>query len=68
MWMLEIKDGDFKYHNVVDVVDILDMGDTYNVVTDMCGNMWLPKRYCYLDHNMIQYRGEGITVSLQDME
>lgn len=65
MWSITIESGDgFKYGGVIDIVNVLDMGDTYNVMGDMGEDIYMPKGGCYFDNNMIQYRGNGIEVSI----
>ena len=32
MWSITIECGGFKYYSVIDIINVLDMVDTYNVM------------------------------------
>jgi len=68
MWSIEMdgRNG-FRYVGITEISNVADMGDTYNVMLEMWGDMYLPKSNCIVGQNMIQYKGEEVTVTIQYM-
>lgn len=66
-YTMHLTDGKgFDYYDVVDIHEIVIIGDTYNLVTDI-GDMWIERDCCYryCDDNgklqYLEYRGSWFT-------
>ena len=45
-WLIKIEDRiGFSYYDVIDHLEIVNLGDTYNVITDQ-GDIFLEKEKC----------------------
>lgn len=63
-WMVNIIDKiGFSCYDVTNVLEIVDLGNTYNIITDE-GDMFLQKDYCTIEENIIEYNTEHINVYL----
>ena len=63
--------GGFSYCDIIQVREVLDVGDSYNLVTDM-GDMWMEKKYCFMvrDDDILryaEYRGSWMTVYVEEI-
>lgn len=57
-WIINIMDKiGFSCYDVVDILEIVDLGDSFNLITGR-GDMWLEKDYCNI-------RGNGIIESIE---
>lgn len=72
-WIINIIDKiGFSCYDVVDVREIVDIGNTYNVVTDQ-GDMWLEKDYCVVKYGKanniisIEYNTEHINILIENL-
>lgn len=51
MYTIHITDKiGFTYYDIINISDVIDLGDTYNIITDI-GDMWLDKDNCYIIYN-----------------
>lgn len=58
MWEITINDAQgFNYFGVIDIVNILDMGDFYNIMVEDGADIYLHKKDCVIRSNIIIYRG-----------
>lgn len=63
-WVISIIDkSGFSYYDTIDMPEIIDLGNTYNIVTNM-GDMFLAKDNCTIGDDIIQYQGKDINVIL----
>ena len=72
-YTMHLTDGKgFDYYDVVVIHEIVTIGNTYNLVTDM-GDMWIEKDNCYRwygDNEVLQYleyRGSWFTAYFERM-
>lgn len=69
-WLINIADKiGFCSYDVLDILELVDMGDTYNLITG-AGDMWLEKEYCVVVTDStgivsIEYDSEAINVYLE---
>lgn len=58
VWTINLADGKgFSYCDILQIDEMVEIGSTYNLVTDM-GDMWLEKDRCVVGEDFIEYRGE----------
>lgn len=68
VWTINLADGcGFTYSDMVRIDEIVEIGDTYNLVTDM-GDMWMEKNKCYMTENYIEYQGEWFVAEFRRIE
>ena len=69
-WIINIMDKvGFSCYDVMDIMEIVDVGDTFNLVTGR-GDMWLEKDYCFVREDdgkimSIEYSTEYINVYVE---
>lgn len=64
-WMVNVTDKvGFSCYDVIDIDNIVDMGDTYNI---MAGDtdMYLDKKYCDISGDLIKYRDNHIEIYME---
>ena len=60
MWSINVVDKvGFSCYDVIDVREIIDMGDSYNIITTT-GDMFIEKEYCNIDEIIV---GENIIIT-----
>lgn len=60
MWSINVVDKvGFSCYDIIDVREIIDMGDSYNIITTM-GDMFIEKEYCNMDEIIV---GENIIIT-----
>ena len=66
----------FSCYDVVDILDVVDLGDTYNLITGT-GDIFLDKEYCYVTKKImgeysfvssIEYNTESLNVYIESVE
>ena len=66
----------FSCYDVVDILDVVDLGDTYNLITGT-GDIFLDKEYCYVAKKItgeysfissIEYNTESLNVYIESVE
>ena len=64
-WIINIIDKiGFSCYDVVDIREVIDLGDTYNIITTE-GDMFLEKDYCNITSEVIEYNTDDINVYLE---
>lgn len=64
-WIINIIDKvGFSCYDVTDLIEVVDLGDTYNIITGD-GDMFLEKDYCNITDTVIEYNTEYINVYLE---
>jgi hypothetical protein len=64
-WIINIIDKiGFSCYDVVEVFEVVDLGDTYNIITAE-GDIFLEKDYCYISGGVVQYNTEFINVYME---
>lgn len=66
MWLLTISDnkGFYGYQNII-LEDIVDMGDSYNIMFMGNNELFLDKQYCSVTDQKIYYNNDSIEVLLE---
>jgi len=68
VWTMNLADGKgFNYFDMVQIDEIVEVGDNYNLVTDM-GDMWLNKDHCYMADGYIEYQGEWFVAEFRRLD
>ena len=57
----------FSCYSTIQVLELVDLGDTYNLITDN-GDLFLEKDRCVVTSSSIEYEGEGLSVWLEWIE
>lgn len=66
--MLTVMDKiGFSCYSTIQVLELVDLGDTYNLITDN-GDVFLEKDRCVVTDHSIEYEGNGLSVWLEWVE
>lgn len=68
-WIVNIMDKiGFSCYDVVDILEIVDLGDSFNLITCR-GDMWLEKDYCNIrDNGIIEYSTDYINIYMERID
>lgn len=66
MWLLSITDNNgFYNYNTVEIEDIIDMGDSYNIMLTNNNELFLDKQHCSVTDKKIYYNNKNLEVLLE---
>lgn len=73
MWSINVVDKvGFSCYDIIDVREIIDMGDSYNIITTT-GDMFIEKEYCNIDEinniiTKIEYTAADVEIYIERLD
>ena len=73
MWSINVVDKvGFSCYDIIDVREIIDMGDSYNIITTM-GDIFIEKEYCNMDEindiiTKIEYAAADVEIYIERLD